>query len=93
MIVLCNSVRAGFVGVLFTPVGWLEVFLHAAETCPNSQGLENAEKEFQLLVFHWVWSHVDDDDEASCARDPDEDVCTYHRDGLWNLQPVFGSTA
>ena len=48
---LCNSVRAVFVGVLFTPpVGWLEVFLQATETCPNSeilftnrQGLKNAE--------------------------------------------------
>ena len=48
---LCNSVRAVFVGVLFTPpVGWLEVVLQATETCPNSekkitirQGLENAE--------------------------------------------------
>ena len=49
---LCNSVRAVFVGVLFTlPVGWLEVFLQATETRPNSeknkftsrQGLENAE--------------------------------------------------
>ena len=48
---LCNSVRAVFVGVLFAlPVGWLEVFLQATETCPNSeknstnrQGLENAE--------------------------------------------------
>ena len=45
---LCNSVRAVFVGVLFThPV---EVFLQATETCPNSekkftsrQGLKNAE--------------------------------------------------
>ena len=35
---LCNSVRAVFVGVLITPpVGWLEVFLQAAETCPNSE--------------------------------------------------------
>ena len=47
---LCNSVRAVFVGVLFThPVGWLEVFLQATETCPNSekftcrQGMKNAE--------------------------------------------------
>ena len=51
MILLCNSVRAVFVGVLFTPsVGWLEVFLQATETCPNSekkftnrQGLKNDE--------------------------------------------------
>ena len=35
---LCNSVRAVFVGVLFTAsVGWLEVFLQATETCPNSE--------------------------------------------------------
>ena len=48
---LCNSVRAVFVGAVFTsPVGWLEVFLQATETCPNSekkitsrQGLKNAE--------------------------------------------------
>ena len=51
VIMLCNSVRAVFVGMLFTPrVGWLEVFLQATETCPNSetkityrQGLKNAE--------------------------------------------------
>ena len=37
VIMLCNSVRAVFVGVLFTPpVGWLEVCLQATETCPNS---------------------------------------------------------
>ena len=33
---VCNSVRAVFVGLLFThPFGWLEVFLEANETCPN----------------------------------------------------------
>ena len=48
---VCNSVRAVFMGVLFTPsVGWLEVFLQATETCPNCvkkittcQDLKNAE--------------------------------------------------
>ena len=48
---MCNSVRAAFVGALFTPpVGWLKVFLRATETCPNCekeittcQGLKNAE--------------------------------------------------
>ena len=47
---MCNSVRIVFVGLLFTPpVGWLEAFLQATETCPNSekltirQDLENAE--------------------------------------------------
>ena len=47
----CSRVRAVFVGVLFThPVGWLEVYLQATETCPNSEkkspvvrGLKNAE--------------------------------------------------
>ena len=63
----------------------------ATETCPNSgkqnfpnrQGLKNTEK-FQVLVFLWVWSHVDDDDEAVCrlARDPDEVVCRFPRDCL-----------
>ena len=51
---LCNSVRAVFVGVLFTPpVGWLEVFLQATETCPNSekkftnrQGFRSSYNEF-----------------------------------------------
>ena len=51
-----RDVRAVFVGVLFTlPVGWLEVFLHAIETCPNSeknstsrQGLNNAENSKRL---------------------------------------------
>ena len=38
VIMLCNSVRAVFVGVLFTPpVGWLDVFLQATESCPNSE--------------------------------------------------------
>ena len=23
-----------------------------------------------MLVFHWVWSHVDDDDEAACRLPP-----------------------
>ena len=33
---VCKSVRAVFVGVLFThSVGWLEVFLQATDTCPN----------------------------------------------------------
>ena len=32
----------------------------------QSSGLEEC-WEFQLLVFHWVWSHVDDDDEAVCS--------------------------
>ena len=37
-----------------------------------------------MLVFQWVWSHVDDDDEAVCrlARDPDEVVCKFPRDPL-----------
>ena len=72
---LCNSVRAVFVGVLFRhSVGWLEVFLQATETCANSEknhqssGLEEC-WEFPLLVFHWVWSHVDDDD-AVCKVGP-----------------------
>ena len=35
---LCNSVRAVFVGVLFTPpVGCLEVFLQATEAGPNAE--------------------------------------------------------
>ena len=82
--VLCNSVRAVFVVYCShnLSVGW-RFLLQATETCPNSakitsrQGLENAETS-------WVWSHVDDDDEASCrfARDPDEDVCRFHRDCL-----------
>ena len=74
--VVCNSVRAVFVCVLFTPsVGWLEVFLQATESCPNYEKCHN---------FHWVWSHIDDDDEAACrlAREPDADVCRFHRDCL-----------
>ena len=51
VIMLCNSVRAVLVCVLFTPpVGWLEVFLQVSETCPNSEkkltnrkGWKNAE--------------------------------------------------
>ena len=45
---LCNSVRAVFVGVLFThTVGWLKVFLQATETCPNS------EKKISPVVRAW----------------------------------------
>ena len=48
---MCNSVRAVFVGVLFTHTvsSWLEVFLQATETCPyyekntTCQNLKNAE--------------------------------------------------
>ena len=69
VIILCNSVSAVLVGVLFTPhVGWLEVFLQATETCPNS------EKKCSPIVRTWimlripiarlpmVWSHVDDEE-------------------------------
>ena len=66
-------------------------------TCSNSEknhqlsGLQEC-LEFQLLVFQWVWSHVDDDNEAVCklACDPDEFVCRFPRDSLSNLQLVFG---
>ena len=45
-----------------------------------------------MLVFQWVWSHFDDDDEAVCrlARDPDEAVGRFRRDPLQNLQLVQG---
>ena len=36
---VCNSVRAVFVGVLFTLQ--LEVLLQATETCPNSEKITN----------------------------------------------------
>ena len=88
---LCNSVRAVIVGVVFTPsVGWLEVVLEATETGPNSeknftnrQALKNAENS-NCSVSTGFGSHVDDDDEAVCklARDPDEVVCRFCRDPL-----------
>ena len=41
---LCNSVRAVFVGALFThAVGWLEVFVLSLKKCTNRQDLKNAE--------------------------------------------------
>ena len=38
-----------------------------------------------------VWYHFDDDDEAGCrlALDPDEIVCKFPRDSVWNLRPVL----
>ena len=68
---LCVSLHVVWVGVLFTlSVGCLEVFLQATETCPNSeifftnrQTLKEC-REFQLLIFQWVRSQCDDDDEA-----------------------------
>ena len=71
-----------------TSVGW--IFSPCNRNCPNSEkkfhqwsGLEEC-WELQLLVFQWVWSHFDDDDEAVCrlARDPDEVVCRFHRVSL-----------
>ena len=37
-----------------------------------------------MLVFQWVWSHVNDDDEAVCrlARDPDEDPPCFRVNGV-----------
>ena len=54
------------------------------ENFHQSSGFEEC-LEFQLLVFQWVWSHFDDDDEAVCrlARDPDEGVCS----NLFSGQP------
>ena len=86
VIMLCNSVRAVFVGVLFS-LRLAGFFLQATETCPKSEhkihqssGLEEW-WEFQLLVFQWVWSHFDDEDEAVCrlARDQDEEPPTCFR--------------
>ena len=42
---VCNSVRAVFVDVLFTQtVGWLDVFLSATETCPNSEKIHHSSR-------------------------------------------------
>ena len=71
VIMLCNSVRALFVGVLFThSVGRLEVVLTLGKF-HQSSGLEEC-WEFQLLVFQWIRSQFDDDDEAvgRFPRDP-----------------------
>ena len=47
---VCKSVRA--VGVLLThPVGWLEVFLQATETCPDSEKFATRQSQVHKQVI------------------------------------------
>ena len=91
---LRNSVRAVFVGVLFTdPVCWLEVFLQATETGPNfekkftnRQDLKKNSKCSSSDGFGPTYTTMTKLFEG-WPRDPDEVVGRFLRDSLWNLQP------